>query len=96
MDPVVIFRSVNRDGETFALELRSLARLRARFGEAVHVRPRVFIAHETRADYEHVHARIVPQVIALLTGMSGARVSELGEIVFRDPVTEQDLHPAHP
>jgi hypothetical protein len=50
--PIVVLRSVNRDGETYALEPRSLERLRQELGAAVHARPRIFIAHETRADYE--------------------------------------------
>jgi biopolymer transport protein ExbD len=89
--PIVIHRSVNRDGETYALEPRSLDRLRKEFGAAVHSRPRVFIAHETRADYEHVHGAIVQQVIQLLTGLSEDRIRPLGGVTFRDPVTDQDL-----
>ena len=46
-NPIVTHRSVNRDGETFALEPGSLERLRQAFGQTVHPRPRVFIAHET-------------------------------------------------
>jgi hypothetical protein len=90
-DPIVVFRSVNRDGETYALEPRSLERLRKELGSAVHARPRVFIAHETRADYEHVHGAIVPQVVQLLTGVTEERLGSLGGVIFRDPVTEQDL-----
>ena len=90
-DRIVVFRSVNRDGETYALEPRSLQRLRTALGAAVHARPRIFIAHETKADYEHVHGAIAQQVIQLLTGVSEDRLGALGGVVFRDPVTEQDL-----
>lgn len=90
-DPIVVFRSVNRDGETYALEPRSLDRLRKELGSAVHARPRVFIAHETRADYEHIHGAIVDQIIQLLTGVSEERLRPLGGVIFRDPVTDQDL-----
>jgi hypothetical protein len=93
-DPIVVFRSVNRDGETYALEPRSLDRLRKELGSAVHARPRVFIAHEPRADYEHIHGAIVEQIIQLLTGLSEERVRPLGGIIFRDPVTEEDLQRA--
>lgn len=89
--PIVIYRSVNRDGETYALESRSLARLRSTLGSAVHARPRVFVAHETRADYEHVHASIAQQIIQLLTGVAEERLAPLGGVTFRDPVTEQEL-----
>jgi hypothetical protein len=89
--PIVIYRSVNRDGETYALEPRSLKRLREAFGQAVHVRPRVFIAHETRADHEHVAGAIAPQIVMLLTGLSEQRLEPVGGVIFRDPATEQDL-----
>lgn len=93
-DPIVVFRSVNRDGETYALEPRSLDRLRKEFGSAVHARPRVFIAHETRADYEHIRGAVAQQIIQLLTGLSEERLRLLGGVIFRDPVTEQDLQRA--
>ena len=92
--PIVIYRSVNRDGETYALESRSLRRLRDTLGEAVHAHPRVFIAHETGADYDAVHGAIVPQVIQLLTGLTEERLRPLGGVSFRDPVTEQELRRA--
>jgi biopolymer transport protein ExbD len=75
--PIVIYRSVNRDGETYALESRSLRRLREELGTAVHAHPRVFIAHETSADYDAVHGAIVQQVIQLLTGLTEDRLRPL-------------------
>lgn len=93
-DPIVIYRSVNRDGETYALESRSAEMLRARFGPAVHVRPRVFIAHETRADYEHVQGSVVGQIVQLLTGLTEELLAPLGGVIFRDPVTDQEFQRA--
>lgn len=90
-DPIVIYRSVNRDGATYALEPRSLERLRKAFGHAVHVRPRVFVAHETLADHEHVSAAVAPQIVMLLTGLSEQRLESIGGVIFRDPVTDRDL-----
>jgi hypothetical protein len=90
-NPIVIHRSVNRDGETYALEPGSLKRLRAALGAAVHAHPRVFIAHETRADYDAVHGSVVEQVIQLLTGLTEDRLRSLGGVSFRDPETEQEL-----
>lgn len=89
--PFVVYRSVNGNGETYALEPRSLTRLRRELGAAVHARPRVFIAHELRADYEHVDGAIAGQVIHLLTGISEDRLRPLGGVIFRDPVTDRDL-----
>jgi hypothetical protein len=91
-DPIVIYRSVNRDGETFALEPRSQKRIRDAFREAARLRSRLFLAHETRADHEHVLGSIVSQVIVLLTGISEERLrAEVGAVTFRDPVTDRDL-----
>ncbi|WAS98813.1 hypothetical protein [Nannocystis punicea] len=90
-EPIVILRSSNREGATFALEPGSLARLRKAFGEALHPRSRVFIAHETRDDYERVQAAIAEQIVMLLTGLPEKRLQTLGRVVFRDPVSEMDL-----
>jgi len=89
--PIVVFRSVNRDGETYALEPRSLERLREELGAAVHARPRVFLAHERGADHERVDEAVARQIIQLLTGVSEDRLRPLGGVIFRDPVTERDL-----
>lgn len=91
MDPLVIYRSVNREGATFALKPGSRERLKSRFGDAAHVRARVFIAHETRADYDAVHANLASQIVQLLTGLSTQRLEELGGVVFRDPETDADI-----
>lgn len=88
---IVIYRTINRDGETFALDPISAGLLRETYGDAVRLSPRVFVAHATRADYEHVHGEIAPQIITLLTGLSEERLSALGGVVFRDATTERDL-----
>lgn len=89
---MIILRSVTRDGATYSLDPGSLDALRQRFGEAVHARSRLFLSHETRSDYESVHASIVPQVIQLLTGLSEDRLrTSFGEIRFLDPATEQEI-----
>jgi enoyl-CoA hydratase/carnithine racemase len=89
--PIVIYRSVDRDGATYALEPRSVKRLREVFGPAVHVRSRVFIAHETRADYDHVQSAIAPQIVMLLTGLPDERLRPVGGVLFRDSETDRDL-----
>ena len=55
MEPLIIYRSVNREGATFALKPGSRERVQSRFGDAAHVRPRIFIAHETRVNYDEMH-----------------------------------------
>lgn len=91
--PIVVFRSVNREGETYALEPRSLDRLRTALGDAVRSHPRIFIAHETRVDSDHVERSMTSQIIQLLTGVSEERLRGLGGVIFRDPVTERELLP---
>ncbi len=88
---IVIYRSVDRDGATFALEPESRERVKQKFSGEVHIHPRIFIAHETRSDYASISARIVPQVVQLLTGVAEERLATLGRLRFCDPVTEQDI-----
>lgn len=88
-DSIVIYRSVNREGQTFALEPESRQKLRDAFGRDVRVHPRLFIAHETSAAYEQLGADLAGQVIVLLTGMSEQRLAERGfEVSFVEPVSE--------
>ena len=89
--PIIVLRSINREGETYALEPRSLERLRRELGGRLRSHPRIFIAHETAADFEHVHGAIVPQIIQLLTGLSEDELNQLGGVSFQDPVTEKEL-----
>jgi hypothetical protein len=89
--PVEILRSVNRDGETYALSPGTKERLRATFGDDVRARSRLFISHETRADYDHVHKDIAAQVVILLTGLTEDRLRDLGGVRFLDAVTEREL-----
>jgi hypothetical protein len=89
--PLLIYRSVNGSGQTFALEPRSRDRVRRAFGDA-HVHPRVFIAHEAKADHDHVRAELLRRVAELLTGVTLERLEqEFGSVMLRDPVTEREL-----
>jgi hypothetical protein len=90
-EPIIVYRSVNGNGETFAVEPQSLRRLRATFGVGLRSHPRVFIAHDVLADRDHIQDSVAPQVVALLTGLSEERLKSLGGVIFRDPVTERDL-----
>ena len=90
-EPLVVYRSSDRTGATYALNLRVRERLRQQYGDAVHLPPRVFIAHETKDDYQRIHGSIRRQIVFLLTGLSEDRLAELGPIEFRDPVTEEEI-----
>lgn len=98
-EPLIIHRSVDRQGATYALERRSKDRLREMFGPALHLAPRLFIAHETEADFAEIRGQIQPQIAAILTGLAEDRLSEVAPILFVDPVTEKELvswSPGHP
>jgi hypothetical protein len=90
-EPIVIYRSVNRDGQTFGLEPLSRQRVRDRFGAQVHLHPRVFIAHETAADHAMVRRDLAALVVQLLTGVQPDCLNELGGVSFRDPATDDEL-----
>jgi hypothetical protein len=90
-EPLVIYRSVDREGATFALDPRSRDRINERFAEGAHVRSRVFIAHETREDYESLRGDLGEHITILLTGLAPSRLQELGGVVFMDPVTESEV-----
>jgi hypothetical protein len=91
-EPIIIYRSVNHDGQTFGLAPSSRKRLREHFGEdRLHLHPRVFVAHETADDYDSMYGDLARQVVQLLTGLSPDRLQSLGGVMFRDPVTEHDV-----
>jgi hypothetical protein len=91
-EPIVVYRSVNRDGQTLALAPSSRNRLREHFDrDSLHLHPRVFIAHETADDYNSMYRDLAKQVVQLLTGLSLDRLQSLGEVIFLDPVTEDDV-----
>lgn len=95
-EPIVIHRSVNRDGQTFALAPLSRDQIREQFGDQVHLHPRVFIAHETKADYESVREDLVTLIVQLLTGVQPDRQHELGEVSIQDPVTDREVRLRQP
>lgn len=91
LEPLVVHRSVDRTGATYALDRRARERLRELYGSDRSLPPRVFIAHETGTDYERIHGTVRNLVVQLLTGLSEERLQALGPIEFVDPVTEQRL-----
>lgn len=90
LEPLVIYRDTDRDGATYTLSAESARRVREAFPGA-HLPPRIFVAHETRADYETIHESMRSQIVLLLTGLSEAQRARLGPVRYRDPVSEEDL-----
>lgn len=82
---ITIEISVDTDGYTYQLTPQSRLRIRRAFPD-VEPASRIFVGHDTLADFEDVHGSVKRQVIALLTGVSAERLRGLGAIQFRDPV----------
>lgn len=88
---IVVYQSTNREGSTFALSPDARRMLEDRFGEKFHVSPRIFVAHEMRDDLERLHGSLAKQLVMLLTGLDEEALAEVGDIEFRDPVTDRRL-----
>jgi hypothetical protein len=59
--------------------------------------PRVFVAHKPQGDLERLHGSLAKQLVMLLTGLDEESVAQVGDIEFRDPVTDELItpHPNH-
>ncbi len=90
-EPLVILRSTDSDGATYALSATAPRRVRDRFGDAVHLVPRVYVAHADASDYAEIHGSTRGLIAQLLTGLAPERLGECGEIRFLDAVSERDL-----
>jgi hypothetical protein len=89
-EKIVVYQSTDRSGATFALSPGSRNALQQHFGSAVQFAPRIFIAHDTRGDFERIHGGLAKQLLSLLTGLSAEAIADFS-VEFRDPVTEQTL-----
>lgn len=89
-EKIVVYQSTDREGSTFSLSPDSRNSLQARFGNDVHIAPRIFIAHDTKRDFERIHGDLAKQLLSLLTGLANDVVAKM-PVEFRDPVTEQAL-----
>jgi hypothetical protein len=63
--------------------------LEKRFGDKLHVAPRIFIAHATRDTYKRLHGSLASQLLALLTGFDSETLEQLGDLELRDAVTDE-------
>ena len=85
---IVVYQSTDREGSTFALSPDTRRILQARFGSQFHALPRIFVAHAMHGDVERLHGRLAKPLVALLTGLDADLLEQVGDIEFRDPVTE--------
>ena len=92
-EKIVIYQSSNREGSTFALSPDTKRFLRARFGNKLHISPRIFVAHQTvqstDEDLGRIHGSFGKQLLALLTGLDDEALSQIGDLEFRNPVTDE-------
>jgi len=92
-EKVVIYQSSNREGTTFALSPDTKRSLQARFGNKLHISPRIFVAHQTvrstDEDLRRIHGTFAKQLLALLTGLDDEALSLIGDFEFRNPVTDE-------
>jgi hypothetical protein len=89
-EKIVVYQSTDREGSTFSLSPDARRVLQQRFGDKIHFAPRIFIAHETRDDFERLHGSLAKQLVALLTGLSEEHVAQV-TVEFQDPVTNRPL-----
>jgi hypothetical protein len=92
-EKIVIYQSSNREGTTFALSPDTKRSLQARFGNQLHISPRIFVAHQAvhsgDEDLRRIHGALAKQLLALLTGLDNDVVSLIGDFEFRNPVTDE-------
>jgi hypothetical protein len=88
---IVVYQSTDREGSTFALSPDARRMLEDRFGEKLHVSPRIFVAHEDQDDLERLHGSLAKHLVMLLTGLDDESLAQAGDIEFWDPVTDQRL-----
>ncbi len=83
-EPIIILAGVQRNGTTYQLDPLSKLRLEAALPGAKPA-PRIFVGHETQADFETLHGPMWPQIASLLTGVSVDRLETLGGVIIRVP-----------
>jgi hypothetical protein len=94
---LVIYQSTNREGSTFSLSPKTRKALQARFGDKLHISPRIFIAHggygvqAARYVLERLHGGLAKQLIALLTGFDDDLLARADDFEFRDPATDEQV-----
>jgi hypothetical protein len=86
---IVIYQSTDREGSTFSLSPATRRKLEERFGDSFQVTPRIFVAHAKSGSFERLHGRQAKQLLALLTGFDNDLLGQLGDIEFRNAVTDQ-------
>jgi hypothetical protein len=77
-EPLTVYRTKDREGAVYYLELDTRRWLTEHAGAEVRLPDRVFIAHASRDDYKRVHPGLRRLLVPLLTGLSEERLEALG------------------
>jgi hypothetical protein len=90
LGPIEILVGRQSDGCTYSLHPTSRKLIRRRFQSARLV-PSLFIAADTRADFEAAQGPVWDQIAMILTGLSKQQMDELGGVRVYDPVNKRVL-----
>lgn len=92
MPSFIIYRTLDRDGQTFAVEPLSAKRLKQTFRDHVRTRPIVFIAHPEANDQPQLHEDVIDLVIQLLTSLSKEKLIEaFGVVSVQDSIDLEEI-----
>jgi hypothetical protein len=89
VDQVIVYRSADKSGRTFALSPQTKNALKEKT-EGKQKYLRVFIANEEGDEVQEEAPHIIRAVFRLLTGLSKEEAESLGPIEVRDPVKEDE------
>jgi len=87
---IIIVAGEQADGTTYQLHPLSRARIEARFPGTRLLRS-LFVGLDTQTDYTDMHGPMWEQIVLLLTGLTLARVHELGDVVIRFPASGREV-----
>lgn len=92
LEALQIYVNRGRDGDGYEVDYLSRRWLQQALPGVRAVR-QIYIGHETRRDLEPQLEQLWEQVVTLLTGVSPARLAELGvsRVSFLDPATNQEF-----
>lgn len=89
-EPIVVWVGRDRDGAHFRLHPWTRRYLEREFPGAQRS-PQVSISREHDADFVELSESVQASVVALLTGVSVDRLAAQGEVVFKNPVTDETI-----
>lgn len=95
--PLVVYRSHDRLGATYYLEVDAHHLLTTRLGESANIRKKIYVEHAAHEDRSRISPQLRDMLALLFTGLPEDRLLTLGvgPIEVRDPESEA-LVPVEP